>query len=136
VVTGGAPGATPTGTPAAGASSTGEQIHVVVAGDILSGLADKYDVPSAAIRELNKLTTDTLQIGQRIRIPARTATPTATLPPGVRSHKVVAGDTAFGIALEYDTSVEALERANNVAKGGLDDLQLGQIVILPPPGQR
>lgn len=137
IVTGGAtPTAVASGTPGAG-GAVGEQIHVVVAGDVLSGLADKYDVPSAQIRTLNNLTTDTLQIGQRIRIPARTApAPTPTTAPGVRTHKVVEGDTALGIALKYDTSVEALERTNNVSKGGLDDLQLGRILNLPPPGQR
>ena len=52
------------------------------------------------------------------------------------TYTVKAGDTAFGIALQFDTTTEALERANGVAKGGLDNLQLGQVVKLPPPGQR
>ena len=131
--------ATPTtsATPAAGAV-TPEQTYTVVAGDVIGTIADKFDVPSAQIRALNNLTSDTLQIGQKLRIPARTAGAPLTTPPpgGVTSYTVKAGDTAFGIALQFDTTTEALERANGVAKGGLNNLQLGQVVKLPPPGQR
>ena len=52
------------------------------------------------------------------------------------TYTVKAGDTAFGIALQFDTTVQALERANSVPKDGLDNLQLGQVVKLPPPGTR
>ena len=134
---------TGSGTPASSATpgaggATGEQIHTVVAGDTITGLADKYDIPSAQIRALNNLTSDALSLGQRVRIPARSTSPVPTAAPGTgtTSHTVIAGDTALGIALKYDTTVEALERANSVAKGGLDRLQLGQVVKLPPPGQR
>ena len=41
------------------------------------------------------------------------------------------GDTAFGIALQFDITVEDLEAANGVGPGGLDDLQIGQIISLP-----
>ena len=103
---------------------------------VISGLADKYDVPSAQIRALNNLTRDDLQLGQKLRIPARSATGAPTPAGNVTTYTVKAGDTALGIALQFDTTVEALERANGVAKGGLDTLQLGQVVKLPPPGQR
>ena len=128
-----------TGTGAAGANAA-EQSYTVVAGDVLTSIAVKFDVPSAQIRALNNLTTDTLQIGQKLCIPAKTAasgTPPPTTSPGSAStYTVKAGDTAFGIALQFDTTAEALERANGVPKGGLDNLQLGQVVKLPPPGQR
>lgn len=139
-----APSATPdSGPAAAGAATTGEQIYTVVAGDVLGLIADRFDVPSAQIRALNNLTGDAIQIGQRLRIPARAAGSPATAPPpaaapgnGVTTHIVKAGDTASGIALQYDTTVAALERANGVAAGGLNNLQLGQVVKLAPPGGR
>ncbi len=128
-----------TGTGAAGANA-GEQSYTVVAGDVLTSIAVKFDVPSAQIRTLNNLTTDTLQIGQKLRIPAKTAAsgtpPPSTSPGSASTYTVKAGDTAFGIALQFDTTTEALERANSVQRGGLDNLQLGQVVKLPPPGQR
>ena len=103
---------------------------------MLGSIADRFDVPSAAIRALNNLTGDNIQIGQRLRIPARVPGTTSPDSAGVTTYTVKPGDTAFGIALEFDTTVEALERANSVPKGGLDDLQLGQVVKLPPPGPR
>lgn len=127
--------ATPTPTGGTGVAAP-EQTYVVVAGDVLGSIADKFDVPSAAIRALNNLTGDNIQIGQRLRIPARTPGTTTPGAAGVTTYTVKAGDTAFGIALEFDTTTEALERANGVPKGGLDNLQLGQVVKLPPPGQR
>ncbi len=136
------PSATPTGsaTPAAASGATGaaapEQTYTVVAGDVLGSIADKFDVPAASIRTLNNLTGDSIQIGQKLRIPGRVARTTSPGSGGVSTYTVKAGDTAFGIALQFDTTTEALERANGVAKGGLDNLQLGQVVKLPPPGQR
>ena len=136
VVTG-SPTASATGTAAPGGAA-GEQTYTVVAGDVLTSIAAKFDVPSAQIRTLNNLTSDALSIGQKLRIPAKSATPAPTpTPAGSASTYVVKqGDTALGIALQYDTTVEALERANGVAAGGLTNLQLGQVVKLPPPGQR
>lgn len=134
------PSPTPTGTatptPAAGGTAAPEQTYTVVAGDVLGSIADRFDVPSAAIRALNNLTGDNIQIGQRLRIPARVPGTTAPNSTGVTTYTVKPGDTAFGIALEFDTTVEALERANGVPRGGLNDLQLGQVVKLPPPGPR
>ncbi len=135
---------TGTGTPSTATGATGanagELSYTVVAGDVLTSIAVKFDVPSAQIRTLNNLTSDTLQIGQKLRIPAKTAAsgtpPPSTSPGSASTYTVKAGDTAFGIALQFDTTTDALERANNVPKGGLDNLQLGQVVKLPPPGQR
>jgi LysM repeat protein len=133
------PSPTPTGsaTPTSGTGAAApEQTYTVVAGDVLGSIADKFDVPSAAIRALNNLTGDSIQIGQKLRIPAKTPGTTSPGATGVTTYTVKAGDTAFGIALQFDTTTEALERANGVQKGGLDNLQLGQVVKLPPPGQR
>jgi len=135
-----APRPTPTAstTPAAGATPATagqEQTYTVVSGDVLGRIAAQFNVSSAAIRELNKLTGDDIQIGQKLRIPVP-APGSTTTESGVTSYIVKPGDTALGIALEFDTSVEELERANGVAAGGLVNLQLGQVVKLPPPGRR
>ncbi len=127
--------ATPaTSTPAPGGT---QQTYTVESGDVLGSIAERFNVSSEAIRSLNQLTTDILQIDQELLIPA----PAPDAPPpstgaGITTYTVVEGDTPFGIALEFDTTVEALEAANGVAPGGLDLLQLGQVVKLPPPGQR
>ena len=57
---------------------------------------------------------------------AETAEPTPTTGP--RVHVVAAGDTLSGIAAQYDTTVEELERLNP----GIDDnINIGDEVIVP-----
>ncbi len=109
--------------------------YVVVAGDVLGSIAERFRVTTGELRALNGLQEDTIRSGETLKIPPPSAPP----PPvadGITTYEVTEGDTAFGIALEFDTTVEALERANGVEDGGLDNLQLRQIVKLPPPGQR
>ncbi len=122
-----------------GGTGSGERRYTVASGDVLGSIAEQFNVSAAQIRALNHLDTDILQIGQELQIPASTPGlpgDGGTPGSGVTSYTVVEGDTAFGIALEFDTTVEALEQANGVTAGGLDDLQLGQVIKLPPPGQR
>lgn len=46
-----------------------EQVHLVRKGESLSGLAKKYGVPMSVLRRHNKLKSDNIQIGQKLRIP-------------------------------------------------------------------
>ncbi len=46
-----------------------EQVHLVRKGESLSGLAKKYGVPMSVLRQHNKLKSDNIQIGQKLRIP-------------------------------------------------------------------
>lgn len=51
--------------PANGAAT----IHTVVAGDTLSGISAKYKVPTAAIKQANGMTKDTVILGRKMVIP-------------------------------------------------------------------
>lgn len=44
-------------------------IHTVVAGDTLSGISAKYKVPTAAIKQANGMTKDTVVLGRKMVIP-------------------------------------------------------------------
>ena len=46
-------------------------IHTVVAGDTLSGISAKYKIPSASIKQANKMTNDTVVLGRKLIIPPR-----------------------------------------------------------------
>ena len=46
-------------------------IHTVAAGDTLSGIAAKYKVPMASIKQANRMTTDTVVLGRKMVIPPR-----------------------------------------------------------------
>ena len=58
--------------------------------------------------------------------------PATIAAPFPSSYTVAGGDTLFDIAAELDTSVEALVFANNLED--LDLLQIGQELVVPPPG--
>ena len=65
-----APAAPTSAAPAPRAPSNGAAIiHTVVAGDTLSGIASKYKVPSAVIKQANGMTKDTVVLGKKMVIP-------------------------------------------------------------------
>lgn len=45
--------------------------HTVVKGDTLWGLSKKYGVSADSIKAANNMTTDTVQLGKKMKIPAR-----------------------------------------------------------------
>ncbi|WP_376843579.1 LysM peptidoglycan-binding domain-containing protein, partial [Bordetella pertussis] len=57
----------------------------------------------------------------------------ASARPNVRTHKVSSGDTLFGLARKYGTSVGALRALNNL-KG--NNLKLGSQLRIPGTGTR
>lgn len=59
--------------------------------------------------------------------PRATATP---LPSGAVVHTVAAGDTLFGIAIQYGVDVDELRRLNAGSLGPNDMLQIGQEVVI------
>jgi LysM repeat protein len=65
-------------------TAEGEQSYTVKSGDTLSSIAKQFGVRVRAIRSANSLTTDRIIVGQKLKIPAKTATlpaATATNPP-------------------------------------------------------
>jgi N-acetylmuramoyl-L-alanine amidase len=48
--------------------------HVITRGDTLSEIAERYHVSMAAIRAANKLSTDNVRVGQKLRIPSYSGT--------------------------------------------------------------
>lgn len=60
-------------------------------------------------------------------IPSATVPPTAT--PIIVLHTVAEGDTLFGIAIQYGTTVESIREANGLDEGVI--LQIGQELKIP-----
>lgn len=124
--------ATPTPAPTQTAST-----YTVVAGDSLWGIAQKFNTSVSALKSTNKLTSESLQIGQRLTIPTGgdvATSPTtepvpAPAPSGtVTTHTVAAGDTLWGVANRYGTTVSALRQANQLTN---DVLRIGQTLEIP-----
>ena len=104
-------GATPDGPDADGTIT-------VQPGQSLSGIAAKYKVSKADLRQWNKLKSDQLKSGQKLRV---------TAP--VRIHTVRAGESLGGIAAKYKVSAKALMQKNKLTNA--DVLPVGKELIIP-----
>src|SRR5207237_6906972 len=70
-----APSTTTTATPGTTTTSTsGEQLYTVVSGDTLTLIARKTGTTVKALRSANNLTTDSIRVGQKLKIPKSTVT--------------------------------------------------------------
>ncbi|PKI93341.1 peptidoglycan-binding protein LysM [Actinomycetales bacterium SN12] len=123
-------------TPAAPATSAS---HTVVPGDTVFGIAKRYGTTVSAIMSINGLGGSAMITpGQILRIaatPAAAAPATpAPAPPAAAApaaHTVAAGDTLYGIARKYGTSVGVLLQANGLGEGSI--IYPGQALRLAAP---
>ncbi len=126
-------------------SDTGGQTHTVVEGDTLTGIAEQYGTTVEALSGANDLTDSVIWIGQELTIPdaAPAPDPTPTPTPEATSesdssaatYTVTNGDTATGIAEVFDVTLQALADANELTIDELNNLQIGQVLNIPPAGQ-
>lgn len=93
--------------------------YIVQKGDNLYNIANKYGVSVNAIKEINNLTSNILQIGQVLIIPG-TGDYTVYI--------VKKGDTLYKIANTYNTTVNKLKSVNNLTS---NNLSIGQQLIIP-----
>lgn len=56
--------------PATSRPTAGAAVHEVVKGDTLGGIAKKYGVTQAAIKQANGMTSDVVVLGKKLQIPA------------------------------------------------------------------
>ncbi len=121
---------------------TTPSVHVVQAGETLSGIARTYGTTVDAIVEANDLgSADALiREGQELVIPAASAPPpteegtvvpasTPSSTEGQRIHVVQEGESLSGIARDYGVTSEELAQAN-----GLDNpnaIRVGQALVIP-----
>jgi LysM repeat protein len=91
-----APGQTlPTGTPIPTGLAPGTKITLTVeTGDTLGGLAYLYNSTIAAIKTLNNLTSDTINVGDILQIPVNIVTPVPTRGPTKTPNVVTVVPTA------------------------------------------
>lgn len=99
--------------------------YLVVSGDSLSQIAQRFRIPTQWLKNKNSLRSDRLQIGQILLIPhsGHRATSSSNSITKASVYRVKRGDSLSAIAVQYKTSVEALKRSNDLAT---DRLQIGQ----------
>lgn len=100
---------------------TGSFDYTVRAGDSLWLIANKYGTTVDAIKRLNGLTSDLLNIGQVLRIPSDQNMPYI-------EYTVRPGDTLWILSRRYETTVDAIKRLNGLTS---DLLNIGQVLRIP-----
>ncbi len=98
------------------------QTYVVQRGDTLYGISGQFGVSIEKIKLENNLTSNSITIGQVLKIP----TSSTTLLYTVKS-----GDTLYSIASRYDTTVSELIRLNKLTS---NTLSIGQQLRIPIGG--
>ena len=104
---------------------TGVVEYVVRSGDTLWLLARRFGTTVDAIKNLNGLTSNMLNIGQVLKIPA--AAGNSSFEYTVRS-----GDTLWLLARRYGTTVDAIKSLNGLTS---DRLDVGQVLLIPRSGR-
>ena len=91
--------------------------YIVEKGDTLYSIAKKFDISVNKLKEYNNLTSNLLNVGQKILIPIGEDT----------TYVVKTGDTLYKIAREFNTTVDEIKRLNNLSN---NTLSIGQILIV------
>lgn len=108
---------------------TPEDTYTVKSGDSLYKIATKYNTTVDELKRINNLTTNILSIGQILKLPVTT---TDTSTSDVVNYTVKSGDSLYKIALQYNTTVDAIKSQNNLTT---NTLQIGQVLQIPLEGQ-
>lgn len=121
-------------------STTG--VHIVKNDETLFSIARQYKISVANLRELNQLKSDTIFVGQKLKITTvanssvvRNNSSTTTKKESaisntkkVTKYKVVAGDSLSVIAQKHSVSTSELKRVNKLTS---DNVKVGQVLSIP-----
>ncbi|VEI36737.1 Muramidase-2 precursor [Listeria grayi] len=123
---------TPAPTPTPPANNTTTTTYTVVSGDNLSKIAAKYKVTVANLKSWNNLKSDTIYVGQKLKVSKATSTPapkpsapkpTAPSTSTAKTYTVVSGDNLSKIAKKYKVTVANLKSWNSLKS---DTIYVGQ----------
>lgn len=101
--------------------------HKVKSGENLGLIAKKYGVTTNQIKNWNKLNSNLINPGQKLRIRAvenQTSNPKTSTDGKIIFHTVQSGDTLWDIAKEYNTTIDNIRQLNQL--GSSSKLKPGQ----------
>jgi LysM repeat protein len=121
-----------TSTSARPSPSGWSETYLVRAGDTLSAIADRYDVPLSKFAEMNGIDWRVpLLIGTKLQIPGAPAAPRAKPSGWPGTYVVQLGDSLSGIADRYGVSLSVLAYTNGIDPAGV--LMAGRKLRVPAP---
>lgn len=98
--------------------------YVVKKGDTLYGISKQFNTSMQRLRELNNLSSDILTIGKVLIVsPNSDSNPSECV-----TYTVKKGDSLYSIAKQYNSTVDAIKRYNNLTS---NNLSIGQKLKLP-----
>lgn len=110
--------------------------HAIVKGDTFATLATKYGVTVKAIQAANPGVNPTkLKVGQKVNIPAKSATamavgaPASAATSAADTYTVKSGDTLSKIAKAHGTTVKEVQKLNGMST---TQIKVNQKLKLPP----
>lgn len=97
--------------------------YKVVSGDTLYSISKKLDTSVSEIKKLNNLSSNSLSVGQILKIP------TKVVDVGdMELYQVKSGDTLYSIANKYNISINELKTLNDLID---NNLSVGQLLNVP-----
>ena len=100
------------------------QTYIVKEGDTLYGISNQFGVSVTELAELNNIQGSFLRVGRELIIPIKTG----TNPNNLFMYTVKQGDTLYGIARKYNTTVKKIIDLNYLKNTSLNP---GQIIRIP-----
>lgn len=103
--------------------------YTVQARDTVYSIGYRYGVPYYVLMQANYMYTPYLRVGQTLRVPCLSPTPTP-----FPLHVVQPGQNLFRIAIQYSTSIYAIALTNGICNPHW--IYAGQLLVIPYPGSK
>ena len=99
--------------------------YTVKSGDTLYSIAKKYNMSVNELKELNNLNSNTLSIGQTLKIQD---TSSDIVTQDYDYYTIKSGDTLYSIAFKYNTTVDEIKELNDLNS---NTLTIGDLIKIP-----
>ena len=104
-----------------------ESTYTVKKGDSLYSIANKYNTTAEELKRINNLTSNTLSIGQVLKLPSDKSNKIEQEKNTI-TYTVQKGDSLYSIARKYSTTIDKIKDLNNLTT---NLLSIGQVLLIP-----